>query len=65
MALVAGDAHGCQLMSWTPSRTWYAETFGCNRDVRSMLSESCVCCISLHHRIVGNSLLPTHRPVMK
>ena len=65
VALVAGGAHGLRLKLLTPSRIWNADTFGCTLEVRSKLSESCACWISLHHEMVGKSLSPMLSPAMK
>ena len=65
VALVAGGAHGFLLKSWTPLSTWNADTCGCTLEVRSKLSESCACYISLHHSMVGKSLSPMLSPATK
>ena len=64
MSRVPGGAKGTRLKLWGTSSTWYAESFGCTREVRNMLSVSCACLMSLHHRTDGKSLAYVQSPAM-
>lgn len=65
VALVPIGHQGTLLKSWTPSRTWYAETFGCTLEVRNMFNESCACGMNLLHMAAGQSLSIVQNPAMR
>ena len=49
-----GGAKGNLLKSCGPSKTWYADSWGCAQEVWIIFNVSCACIISLHHRTEGN-----------
>ena len=65
VALVPGGAKVCILNSCMPSRTEDAESFGCTRDVRNMLRESCACGTILLQRSDGKLASHVDNTVIK
>lgn len=65
VALVPMGHHGTLLKSWTPSRTWYADTFGWTLEVRSMFRESCACGINLDQIAAGQCLSMVQNPEIR
>lgn len=60
VARVPGGAQGTRLKSCVPSSTWYEESWGCTREVRSIFRESWACDIMRSQRMEGNC--PSHVP---
>ena len=59
-----GGAKGTRLNSRGPSKTWYADSWGWVRDVRSIFNLSCAYLVNLNHSTNGKFSSHVLRPAI-